>query len=401
MPHPAMSPNSSSQVERRTPCPPTCWGPGASSRHTLCRTGVALAAIVLFGACGGEPEGTSADQLPPQEFVPVDPSGWTVALTEQVSGSEVLFIAISPINADTAWISGTGGTWARTEDGGTTWTSGQVSGHEALQFRDVAAFDGQTAVLMSAGTGPDSRIFRTEDGGATWTETFVVPEPEGFLDCMAFWDDQRGLVYGDAVDGGIYVLRTLDGGRSWSRIPPTAFPAAQEGEGGFASSGTCVDVRGNSQAWIGTGNATEARVLVTEDGGDRWEAVSIPLLGGASSGVTSLGIRPDGAGYAVGGSLDPEVLGQRTAISTDGGRTWSAGGPLAMTGAPYCLAWLPGLDVQIVFAAGPTGLDWSRDGGRSWESLSTNNYWAVEMSSDRTGWATGPGGRVTRLDVSR
>ena len=363
----------------------------------------ALALVTLAGAmaCGGEAAEPVDEAAQPLPAAPVDPTGWTVTLTEQTAGVEALFIAISPIDADTAWISGTGGTWARTEDGGTTWIAGTVAGHEELQFRDVAAFDSRTAVLMSAGTGPESRLFRTEDGGESWTETFVVPEPEGFLDCMAFWDDQRGLVYGDEINGGIYALQTEDGGRSWSRVPPESFPPAQEGEGGFASSGTCVDVRGSSQAWIGTGNAAEPRVLLTEDGGASWQAFPVPLRGGSGSGVTSIGIRPDGAGYAVGGSLDPDVPGERTAISSDGGRSWTAGGPLAMPGAPYGGSWLPGLETQTLFAAGPTGLDWSRDGGATWESLSANNYWAVEMSSDRTGWATGPRGRITRLDLVR
>ncbi len=401
MPHPTQP--SSSVPDFSRPDRPRSLGHNGRitiRKHGPRRLGALLTALTVMGACGGEPDEAATNQ-PPPEPVPVDPSGWTVRLTEQSSASEALFIAISPINADTAWISGTGGTWARTEDGGSTWTAGTVAGHEGLQFRDVAAFDSRTAVLMAAGDGPDSRLFRTEDGGETWTETFVMPEPAGFLDCMAFWDDQRGLVYGDEIDGGIYVLETADGGRSWNRVPPGAFPAAQQGEGGFASSGTCVDVRGSSQAWIGTGNATEPRVLVTEDGGATWQAFPIPLRGGSGSGVTSIGVRPDGAGYAVGGSLDPDVPGERTAVSNDGGRTWTAGGPLAMPGAPYGGTWLPGLETRIVFAAGPTGLDWSRDGGMTWESLSANNYWAVEMSSDRTGWATGPGGRITRLDLVR
>ena len=50
-----------------------------------------------------------------------------------------------------------------------------------------------------------------------------------------------------------------------------------------------------------------------------------------------------------------------------------------------------------VVAAGPRGLDVSRDDGASWTSLNTQVYWAVGFASPRAGWAVGPGGRITKV----
>src|SRR5215471_9315219 len=63
------------------------------------------------------------------------------------------------------WASGTKGTYARTTDGGATWQTGTVSGAANLDFRDVEAFDANTAYLLSIGKDQQSRIYKTTDGG--------------------------------------------------------------------------------------------------------------------------------------------------------------------------------------------------------------------------------------------
>lgn len=365
-----------------------------SSSAPRARAVGALVVVLLAGGCGAEPDAPAPPPPPPAP----DASTWTVTLTDQPVEATGLWVAVSPIDGDTAWVAGVGGRWGRTLDGGASWETAVVPGADSLQFRDVEAFDASTAVLLSIGTGEESRVYRTGDGGATWDETFRMDHPEGFLDCFDFWDADRGLLYGDAVDGGLWVAVTEDGGRSWRRIDPARLPEPVGTEGGFASSGTCVDVRGTGEAWIGTAGP-EPRILATEDGGESWVSVEVPLRDGESSGVTSLGVRPDGLGIAVGGSLDPEATGPRTAVSEDGGRSWREAGRPAMAGAPYGVDWVPDLSVPVLFAAGPAGLDWSVDGGATWSNLSTGNHWAVSFGTPRTGWAVGRGGRITRIDI--
>ncbi|CAN0596672.1 unnamed protein product, partial [Laminaria digitata] len=162
--------------------------------------------------------------------------------TAQSSSSEALFIGISIVDDQTAWISGTAGSYGTTTDGGQNWRIGTVPGADSLQFRDVHAVNDQTAYLLSIGNGDQSRIYKTTDAGENWTQQFTNAEPDGFFDCMDFWDPQNGMAFSDSFEGSFYIIQTEDGGANWTRVSPDVLPAALEGEGSFAASGTCVKV---------------------------------------------------------------------------------------------------------------------------------------------------------------
>lgn len=364
--------------------------PSTAQPETL-RLAAITALCTVVAACGaGEPReaaGGSAGAL-----APVDP-----VLESTVLEPRVLFQAVSPATPDVVWLAGHGGSWARTPDGGATWVTGTVPGHDRREFRDVHAFDERRAVLMSAGPGEESRIFRTGDGGLSWTEVFVMDHPEGFLDCMDFWDDRRGIAYGDAVDGGLYLLATSDGGGSWSRIDPAGLPPALEGEGGFAASGTCLRAGPGERGWIATGNGSRPRILITGDRGATWQAADLPLAAGTGRGASTVGMRPDGLGFALGGDLGGGDAGPRVSLTADGGLSWSPVGELPFPGAAYGGAWVPDRNPATLFAVGPGGIGWSRDGGMTWSLSDTTSHWAVAFGSAERGWAVGPGGRVTRI----
>jgi photosystem II stability/assembly factor-like uncharacterized protein len=175
--------------------------------------------------------------------------------TAQTSGVNVTFRGVSAVDAQTAWVSGSGGTVLRTTDGGVTWANVSPAGAQKLDIRDVDAIDAQTAYALSIGNGDQSRIFKTTDGGASWVTQFVSPDADAFYDAMAFWDDRRGLAFSDSAGGLTRILTTSDGGATWTRIPPTGLPPALDNEGAFAASGTNVAVWGTQHAWIGTGAA--------------------------------------------------------------------------------------------------------------------------------------------------
>ena len=319
-------------------------------------------------------------------------------LIEQESGTRVLLQAISPVDDQGVWVSGHGGTFLRTTDGGLNWSARVVPDADTLQFRDIDAFDARTAYLMSAGPGRLSRIYRTDDGGNNWSLQFVNEHPDGFFDCMAFWDSRRGVVYGDEIDGELFVLRTEDGGASWVRVAEGGLPRAQDREGGFAASGSCVTTGSEGRAWIATGNGAWARVLRTEDEGRTWQSIPVSVVGGPSAGLTTIDVLDDVWGIALGG-----ILGQDSArvdnvtLSSDGGRTWTLGGRPDMAGPVYGSSWVPGADTPTVVAVGPAGADYSLDGGLTWSAAARVTYWAVAFVSPGAGWAVGPGGRITRL----
>ena len=130
--------------------------------------------------------------------------------TAVMSGTTALLQAVSVVNADTVWVSGHGGTYARTTDGGTTWRVGTVPDADTLEFRDVHAVNGSIAYLLAAGPGDMSRIYKTLNAGSTWDLQFLSAMPMAFFDCMDFWDPTHGMAFSDAVDGAFVIIRTTD-----------------------------------------------------------------------------------------------------------------------------------------------------------------------------------------------
>ena len=134
--------------------------------------GARLAAASLLAAtalsCSDASAPSDANRASPaQSALKRDPT-----LTPQSSGTTAQLIGVHAVNQNVAWVSGVGGTFAVTTDGGATWDSGVVPGAEALQFRDVQGVSATEAYLLSIGNGTDSRIYHTTDGGASWDLQF-------------------------------------------------------------------------------------------------------------------------------------------------------------------------------------------------------------------------------------
>lgn len=346
---------------------------------------VLLLAVALPAGCG-----VKASPRPPVAEL--------ASLVEQVSGTGHLLQAVSVVDRDVVWVSGHGGTYARSTDGGATWAAGVVPGADSLEFRDVHALDARTAWLLAAGPGDRSRVYVTRDGGESWTRQWTNPEPEGFYDCFDFWDPSRGVLYGDAVGGALRILVTGDGGRSWVRVPRGALPEALPGEGGFAASGLCAETGAGGRAWIAAGNTTATRVFLSADHGRSWRAVPVPMEAGEGAGLTAISMVDPDRGYVFGGVLHaPDEHTRNVARTLDGGDSWTPLGPLPFPGAAYGGLAVPGTDGRGLVAVGPGGAAVSADGGGSWRLLDDRAWWAVGSAGLDGSWIVGPGGRIARL----
>ena len=328
-------------------------------------------------------------------------------LTPQNSGTTNGLIAVSPVNPQVVWASGRAGTFTVTTDGGQTWKAGVVPGAETLQFRDVQGFSAKVAYLMSIGTSGDPgdfRIYKTEDGGATWTLQFQNQLPGAFYDCFAFWTPGRGIAQSDSVNGVFPTLRTTDG-TTWQDISGN-MPPALPGEGSFAASGTCVATQGGQNAWVATGASSIARILATRDGGDTWNAYDTPLVTGPSAGAFTVAFRNPWNGIVGGGDLDPgDPNSAGTAISSDGGVTWTLTNPPPVTGAIFGLSYVGrngnggGNDGRaVVITANEGGAAWTPDEGTTWHTLrGVSGFWSVAFASPKAGWLVGTGGRILKI----
>jgi photosystem II stability/assembly factor-like uncharacterized protein len=317
----------------------------------------------------------------------------------QSAATSARFQAVSVVSERVAWISGVEGTYARTTDGGETWTSGVVPGADTLQFRDVHAVDAQAAYLLAAGPGARSRIYKTTNGGQTWTILFTNSQPEGFFDCLDFWSPTTGVAFSDQVNGRFIIMRTTDG-YNWSRVPQENVPAALPGEGSFAASGTCLVTYGDSSGWIGTGASDTARVLMSTDRGWTWSVAATPIVSGEVAGIASVAFRDTLHGVAAGGDIgSPETFSDNIAVTLDGGHTWQLAGRPTFSGAVYGTAYVPGADVPTLVAVGPKGASYSLDDGTTWTSLDTLNYWGLGFASPDAGWLVGPDGRIVKVSL--
>jgi photosystem II stability/assembly factor-like uncharacterized protein len=310
----------------------------------------------------------------------------------QTANSNADFRGLCAVSAKVAWVSGTKGTYARTIDGGQTWSVGTVPGAEKLDFRDVEAFGESTAYLLSAGAGEDSRIYKTTDGGKTWIMQFKNPDKAAFFDAMAFWDEKNGVALSDPVKGQFPLIVTDDGGTNWKPLSPKKLPPALSNEGAFAASGTCLVTHGQNDVWFCTGGAKAARVFRSSDRGQTWTVSETPIgAGSESAGIFSIAFRDKQHGMIVGGDYrKANAAGATAAITSDGGTTWTV-----IEGAlPYrsCVAWAKNQWVVV----GTSGSNASPDGA-TWKPLDRENYNSVGFTSTGEGWAVGPKGRVAKF----
>ncbi len=316
---------------------------------------------------------------------------------QQQSGTTSDFRGLSAVSDKVAWASGTKGTFTRTTDGGKTWEAGKVPDADNLDFRDVDAFDANTAYLLSIGNGESSRIYKTTDGGKTWTLQFKNTDKQAFFDAMAFWDVNHGIAMSDPVNGKFVLITTDDGGKNWKPIAPEKIPAALPGEGGFAASGTCIAVQGKSNVWFASGGGSKARVYHSTDRGQTWTVADTPIVAGsAAAGIFSIAFQDEKRGIIVGGDYQKPNGGDRTvALTTDGGKTWT----LAANANGYRsgVTYAKGKGGMIIVAVGTSGSDMMMTNGATRVSLDKENYNSVSATKDGSAiWAAGPKGRIAR-----
>ncbi len=308
---------------------------------------------------------------------------------KQVVNTQASLRGLSVVSEKVVWASGTGGTVIRTVDGGSTWKVFTVPGADKLDFRDIEAFDENTAYILSIGNGDSSRIYKTIDGGGTWKQQFTGSRKETFFDAIACWDRTNCLAMSDPVEGHFLLIATTDG-ETWKQIKSNRMAAARDGEAAFAASGTCLIANGKTDAFIVSGGDA-ARVFRSTDRGQTWAAFKTPMISGtAGSGIFSIAMRDAKIGVIVGGNYEkPSENNANLAFTTNGGTTWRQGNGLGgyRSGVAY-------VDDKTIIAVGSSGSDISIDGGKTWKNIDKVNYNSVQARGKDAVWAVGASGHV-------
>ncbi len=320
---------------------------------------------------------------------------------------------IDAVSNSTAWASGSSGTVLRTVDGGMHWSRcADPAPGDKLDFRAVQAFDGQDAIVMSAGKGGLSRVYKTTDACATSKLVLANSDPDGFWDALRFLKQGKrvGLLIGDPVSGVFPIFISDDGGdhwRAWGRSGNCAEekPAASQDAGLFAASNQAAFVWPGSHFAFISNAANEVLLWTSETHAcvSRFSPVRLPLAGGSSS-FGAFAFAPQNSaryqplrGIVVGGDYKKPDQQTGTATFIMGQRIMTPENP--PHGYRSSVAYDPGRHAWI--AVGPNGTDISFDDGRNWHALKPGAKDAPDADRNWNAlslpFVVGPKGRIGKL----
>jgi photosystem II stability/assembly factor-like uncharacterized protein len=284
------------------------------------------------------------------------------------------------------WVSGSNGSVGRSVDGGTNWEWITVPGYEKRDFRDIEAFDDNTAIIMAI--AEPANILKTTDGGKTWKLVYNNTTPGMFLDAMEFADAKLGIVLGDPVRGHLFIANTVDGGKNWGAQSSKMPVAADSGEACFASSGTNIRLVGGLAYFITGG--LRSRLFKGSQG------IDLPIIQGKeSTGANSIAVQNKDNLVIVGGDFTHDSSREKNCVLThDAGRTWIA--PATPPhGYRSCVEYF---DKDKLITCGTSGVDISSDGGMNWQLIDAGSFHVCRMAKKgKAVFLAGGGGRVAKL----
>lgn len=309
------------------------------------------------------------------------------------SGKPVSIRGLSVVNDQVVWVSGTNGSVGKSLDGGQNWEWFTVKGFEKSDFRDIEAFNGQTAVVMAI--SEPAYILKTTDGGQNWKVVFSDSTKGMFLDAMDFYDSKHGVVVGDPIDSKFYIAKTVNGGNTWVKTPGIMQSNAAPGEGCFAASGTNIHYFRNKDFLFVSGGTLSR---LHDDAGGR----QLPIIQGKESqGANSIAVRDNRARVSnhfviVGGdfSNDKDTVNNNCVITHNGGHTW-----LQPQTPPHgyrsCVIYI---NNKKLVTCGTSGVDVSADGGMNWRLVTRDGYHVCRKAKNgKAVFLAGSNGRIARL----
>lgn len=287
-------------------------------------------------------------------------------ITSVSSGKAVSIRGLSVVDDNIAWVSGSRGTVGTTTDGGKTWNWQQVKGFEKSDFRDIEAFSGKDAIMMSSGT--PAIVLKTTDGGINWTEKYRNADSVYFLDAMDFANDKRGFIMGDPIGGKFLLMETKDGGETWAILANA--PVALKDEAAFAASGTCLRVDKNITIVTGGGSS---RILTSAINKLKWTATTLPLTEGSSSrGAFSLA-KGKNQTIVVGGNYAKDKQADSVAYLLPTVKA-SYKNNMPVTAPAGFQSSVEYIDGDFYLSTGTSGSNFTADGGKTWSKISATSY---------------------------
>jgi photosystem II stability/assembly factor-like uncharacterized protein len=311
------------------------------------------------------------------------------------SGTKTSLRGLSVVNDNVVWVSGSNGMVGKSTNAGKNWKWMKVNGFEKTDFRDIEAFDANTAIIM--GIAEPAYILKTNDGGDSWRVVYENKTKGMFLDAMDFANNQKGMVVGDPINGKPFIARTNNSGNTWEEIANTqTLPVLDSGEAFFAASGSNVKLFANDDYFIVSGGLRSR--LITGSG-----AADLPIVKGKeSTGANAIDIFDNGLAkkpgqrmIVVGGDFSADsVIAKNCFYTINGGKTW-----LTPDTPPHGYrSSVEYLSKKDILACGLNGVDYSDNGGKDWKWVSKEGFHVGRIA--RIGSAiflAGNNGRIARV----
>lgn len=318
-------------------------------------------------------------------FLSITASAQTIQLLD--SNTTISIRGLSVVSDNILWASGSKGTVARSLDGGKTFQWMIVKGFEKRDFRDVEAFDANTAIIMTVDT--PAIILKTTDGGTTWRKVFEDKRPGMFLDAMEFWNNSSGIVVGDPINNKLFIARTFDGGETWRGLPEANYPEAAEGEAMFASSGTNV-VKLNKQEAVFVTGGKKSRLFIRD------LKIDLPIVQGKDfTGANFIAVYDEKNMVIVGGDFTKDTSRYMNCVLTK-----NKGQSFIIPATPpfgyrSCVIYI---SKNKLITCGTTGVDVSEDGGNNWRNVSASGFHVVQKAKKgKAVFLAGSRGRIAKL----
>jgi hypothetical protein len=313
------------------------------------------------------------------------------------SGKRVSIRGLSVVSDKVIWASSSGGSVARSVDGGNTFTWMKVPGYEKNDFRDIEAFDENTAIIMGI-TAP-AVLLKTIDGGKNWKKVFEDTTKGAFLDAMDFQfdDSNKGTVIGDPIHNNqIYFLTTADNGNSWVKHDGSEkineWITTNNGEAFFASSGTNMVMRGKNFHYAYVSGGKSSRLFMDH------RRDSIPIMQGKeSTGANSIAVYNNN-GIIVGGDFAKDTISSNNCVLfkiAPSKKTKFTIPQIPPHGYRSCVIYV---DKKNLLTCGTSGIDISKDGGMNWELISKESYYVCQKAKKgKAVFLAGGNGRIAKL----
>lgn len=290
---------------------------------------------------------------------------------------------ISYANANVIWAQASDGSgaaatfrkWARSIDGGLTWTNGAIElGSTDLGIGSIQAIDATTAYVAAFpnATTVQGGIWKTTNSGVTWTKQPTASFNTGtdsFTNLVYFWDANTGMAQGDPAGGYFEIYLTSNGGTNWTRVPSGNIPTPLTGEYGYVHNYKAV---GNT-IWFGT---NKGRIFKSTNQGLNWTASQSPIADFGSAAISgNYTFKNQTEGLLI--SSDFQFF--RT---TDGAATWTAEFPNGIY-RNFDVCYVPGTTNYVVCTGedpvdGLRGSSYSVDGGANWIDINAIDVDAVD-----------------------